>query len=116
MKKHWSALVSAGFIAASVMGFQGAAAAAPAGPVAVKAHPTGCSAQIFNPDGQQGATAKCNKSNGGHYKAIVVCKRLLTGELIDREAGVWKSGGSPSIVWCPPESASLTAGFMTKAS
>lgn len=94
MKKRWSVLVSGGFLAASVMGFQSVASAAPAGPVAVMAHPSGCSAQIFNPDGQQGATAKCNNSNGGHYKAIVVCKRSQTGELIDREAG----SGSPEAV------------------
>lgn len=118
MKKRWSVLVSAGFMAASAsaLGFQGAASAAPAGPVTAKAHPSGCSYEIQTPDGVQGASAKCTKSNGGHYKAIVVCVRSFNGDKISREASAWKSGGKLSVVWCPPESHAETAGVMTKAS
>jgi hypothetical protein len=99
----------------SVLGFQSAASAAPAGPVTVTAHPSGCSYQIINLDGHRGASAQCTKSNGGHYKAIVVCVRVLNGDRVSREAGTWKSSGV-STVWCPPETFEETAGIMTKAS
>jgi hypothetical protein len=100
---------------ASVLGFAGSASAASGGSVTVKAHPTGCDYSTMVLDGQQGAQAKCTKSNGGSYKAIVVCVRLLNKEEISREAGVWKKSGV-SIVWCPPESYAKTAGVMTRSS
>ncbi|MEV5100049.1 hypothetical protein ACFC5H_35125 [Streptomyces rochei] len=115
MKKHWSVLLSGGFLAASVLGLQGTASATSAGPSTVTAHPTGCSYKIASYDGHRGAEAECTRSNGGHYKAIVVCKRSLNGERVSREAGVWKSSGL-SIVWCPPETVPETPGIMTKAS
>lgn len=116
MKRRWSVLVSSGVLAASALGFQGAASATPGEPVTVKAHPSGCHYEKYTPDGHHGARAWCTKSNGGHYKAIVVCVRILNGEKVDREAGVWQSGGRDSIVWCPPETTTGTPGIMTKAS
>ncbi|TWD13166.1 hypothetical protein FB570_11993 [Streptomyces sp. T12] len=115
MKKSWSALISGSLMAISVLGFQSTATAASAGPVTVTAHPSGCSYQTLVLDGHRGASAQCTKSNGGHYKAIVVCRRVLNGDKVSREAAAWKSSGL-STVWCPPETIEETAGIMTKAS
>lgn len=117
MKKYWSVLASVGVLMASALGFQGAASAAPTtGPISIKAHPTGCSYEKFTPEGHQGASAKCTQSNGGHYKAIVVCVRSLNGDQVSREAATWQSGGRISVVWCPPETHAEFPGVMTKAS
>ncbi|AVH57398.1 MULTISPECIES: hypothetical protein [Streptomyces] len=116
MKKHLAVLISGGALAVSVLGLQGEAmAASTVGDISVKAHPSGCTYSKYNPDGHQGAIANCSKSNGGHYKAIVVCKRYLDGSKVTRESATWKSSGD-SIVWCPPETFSVSAGVMTKAS
>ncbi|MFF8475007.1 hypothetical protein [Streptomyces sp. NPDC015414] len=115
MKKRWSILVASGAVAA-ILGAQGAASAANGGAAPLKSHPSGCHYEKYTPDGSQGARAWCNKSNGGHYRAIVVCVRWANGERIDREALAWKSGGKDSIVFCPPESFTETPGVMTKAS
>ncbi|MFF5549343.1 hypothetical protein [Streptomyces olivaceoviridis] len=116
MKKTWSMVVAGGALAVSILGTQQVASAATVRAITVKAHPSDCHYEKFNPDGQQGATASCKKSNGGHYKAIVVCVRELNGDRVEREAGFWQSGGKVSYVWCPPESFSETAGILTKAS
>lgn len=115
MKKRWSVLVSGGVLAASVLGFQGAASAASTGSITIKSHPTGCSYEKVSYDDHRGAEAECTKSNGGHYKAIVVCVRYINGDKVSREAGVRKASG-PSIVWCPPETFPETPGIVTKAS
>lgn len=112
MKKRWSVLTAGGLLAASLLGMQGTASASS---TTVDSHPTGCSYRKANYDGHRGAEAECTRSNGGHYKAIVVCVRYLNGDKVSREAGVWKSSGL-SIVWCPPETYAETAGIMTKAS
>jgi len=116
MKKRWSVLIASSALVTSVLGFQGPASATSGGSVTVRAHPSGCHYEKYTPDGHHGARAWCTNSNGGHYKAIVVCVRILNGEKVSREAPVWQSGGRDSIVWCPPETTTQTPGIMTKAS
>ncbi|MCP3766413.1 hypothetical protein [Streptomyces sp. MAR25Y5] len=101
MKKLCATLFTA--IAMVGLGFQGTAAAA---------HPSGCSYGKWDLDG---AWAECSKSNGGKYKATVICRALDGGGDIHREAGVWKSSGV-SLVFCPTMTTYKTAGLLTKPS
>lgn len=95
MKKRLSLLAASGILAFSSLAFQGVASAAVKAPTA---HPTGCSAvEVY----AETVGAECKRSNGGHYKAIAVCKAVVGGQVVTREAGVWKSSGM-SIVHCPP--------------
>ncbi|MEW2528786.1 hypothetical protein [Streptomyces sp. NPDC047071] len=116
MKKHWSVLVASGALVVSFLGFPGMASATSGESVSIKGHPSGFHYEQHDMDGHQGVRAWCTKSNGGHYKALVICVRILNGEKIHREAGFWQSRGKDSIVWCPPETLSQDAGIMTKAS
>lgn len=109
MKKLCATLFAAMVLTA--LGLQGVATAAPAG---ATGWPTGCSNSKIA--GGNGWLAKCSKSNGGHYKAVVICVPWGgEGSLITREAASWSSSGT-SAVFCPPNSTVSSGGIMTKAS
>ncbi|WP_327185431.1 hypothetical protein [Streptomyces sp. NBC_01334] len=59
--------------------------------------------------------ARCSHSNGGHYKASVLCTRLDGGGKIDIEAVAWRTSGW-SKVYCPALTTFYSAGIVTKAS
>lgn len=106
--KKWSILVTGGAIAALSLGFHGAASAAPTG---ARAWPTGCEAQTnFN----NGAMAKCENSNGGHYKASANCTRLDGGGIVVVDAPRWRTSGW-SQVHCPTLTKFKSAAFITKS-
>jgi hypothetical protein len=107
--KKWPVLVTGGVIAAFSLGFQGVASAAPTG---ATAHPTGCT---YQNNFSNGAMAKCSKSNGGHYRAVVICTRQDGGGKITLEAPTWRTSGW-SQVYCPPLTSFSSAGITTKAS
>jgi hypothetical protein len=92
VKKIGATLLAAAGLAA--FGLQGVATAAPAG---ATAHPTQCS----NGKYENGWSMHCRKSNGGAYRASVMCKPHNGGAVIERDATVWKTSGL-SIVYCPP--------------
>jgi hypothetical protein len=104
MKKVCAILFAA--VAMATLGLQGTASATTAG------WPTGCSYGKYDIDG---AWAECSKSNGGVYRAVVICKPLDGGLNINKEASVWKTSGV-SLVFCPPMSVYQVAGITSKAS
>ncbi|NWF29228.1 hypothetical protein HW130_23730 [Streptomyces sp. PKU-EA00015] len=117
MKKLCSTLqVTMGIAACFTIGLQGTANAAPAeyvpasNDVSIMAHPTSCS----NGQNQNGWEAHCRNSNGGSYKATVTCRPRAGGDLVIRDATVWKSSGL-SIVFCPPLTAVVYGGIITKS-
>ncbi|MFC1228892.1 MULTISPECIES: hypothetical protein [Streptomyces] len=105
--KKWSILVASGMIAAFSLGFQGPVSAASMGPTA---HPTGCTYQSNN---DNGAMARCSKSNGGRYKATVMCTRLDGGGLVNIDAVAWRTSGW-SNVYCPTLTQFSSAGIITQ--
>ncbi|MBM7442615.1 hypothetical protein JOC24_006059 [Streptomyces sp. HB132] len=88
-------------------------ATASAGVVTPQAHPSGCTYSIHGA-GINGASAKCSNSNGGHYKALVICEDW-DNQKVARESQKWVSSGY-SYVSCPPMTKPTSAGIMTKAS
>ncbi|CAM5590082.1 hypothetical protein SALBM311S_03186 [Streptomyces alboniger] len=105
--KKWSALITGGVVVAFSLGFQGGASAAPTG---ATGKPTGCE---YQSNFDNGAMARCSHSNGGHYKASVLCRRLDGGGLIDLEAVAWRTSGW-SNVYCPALTQFYSAGIVTK--
>ncbi|MFD0141470.1 MULTISPECIES: hypothetical protein [unclassified Streptomyces] len=102
-------LVTGSVIAALSFGLQGTASAGPAG---ATGWPTGCTSKT---NYENGAMARCSKSNGGHYKASAICSRMDGSGKIDVEAPIWRSSGW-SYVFCPPATVFSSAGIVTKAS
>lgn len=118
----YTALAAITMMVGLTFGLQSAASAAPANvaefvvaqanyeaaseDVSVKGWPTGCYYQKHG----NGALASCSNSNGGSYKASVICTPYDGGDLIVRDATVWKTSG-PSIVNCPPLSSFYSAGI-----
>jgi hypothetical protein len=99
--------VFAAFIAAaalSTFAVQGTAVAA------ARAHPSGCKIGSNNVNG---SFAKCDRSNGGKYKATVLCLPVDGGGPIHREAGVSKTSGY-SVVSCPPRTTYMESGLLTR--
>lgn len=107
--KKMSVLVTSGVVAALSFGFQSAASAAPTGPTA---WPTGCT---YQNNFDNGAMARCDNSNGGHYRASVICIRQDGGGKIDLEAVAWRTSGW-SKVYCPALTIFYKAGIVTKSS
>ncbi|MFC8201627.1 hypothetical protein ACFUTV_40550 [Streptomyces sp. NPDC057298] len=105
--KKWSVLATGSVIAAFSLGFQGAASAAPTG---ATARPTGCT---YQSNFSNGAMASCTNSNGGHYKATVLCTRQDGGGIINLDATVWRASGW-SFVYCPALTTFSSAGIITK--
>lgn len=110
MKKLCATLFAATVIAA--LGFQGAATAAP---VSATGWPTGCTNYRAPVGGTGGWTAKCSNSNGGHYKATVICTPWGGGPLVYHDAAGWNSSGY-SVAFCPPNTSVKSGGIITKAS
>ncbi|MFJ1746452.1 MULTISPECIES: hypothetical protein [unclassified Streptomyces] len=106
--KKWPVLVMGGALAAFSLGFGGTASAAPAG---ATAWPTGCTYQSnFN----NGAMARCDHSNGGHYKAGVNCLRQDGGGMVVLDAVAWRTSGW-SNVYCPALTVFHSASIITKS-
>ena len=106
--KKWSIIATGGVVAAFTLGFQATATALPTG---AQAHPSDCT---FQDNFSNGAMAKCNKSNGGHYKAAVDCTRWDGGGVVTIEAPTWRSSGW-SQVYCPSQTTFRSAGITTKS-
>lgn len=68
----------------------GAGVTASASEVGANAHPTDCHYEI--PSAGYGAAARCNKDNGGEYRALVICKDPQTGKVADFHGG-WRQYG-----------------------
>lgn len=105
MKKIYSLLAVVALALGMAFGIQGGASAEPAAPVAreaaaadvsIQAWPTGCSHEAFAGEGWR---AKCNRSNGGSWHAVVVCLPSDGGEEFQR-FGPWRYSGW-STVYCP---------------
>ena len=116
MKKSVSVLRAAtGVVAFLALGLQGSAAASPstpsppAGERSASAHPTGCS----NAKHGNGWRAICSNSNGGSYRASVLCRPLAGGAPVQRDPAVWKSSGI-SVVNCPPLTRVISGSFWTR--
>ncbi|GAB2901982.1 hypothetical protein GCM10027074_78610 [Streptomyces deserti] len=86
----------------------GAGASASASEVGVKAHPSDCHYEIA---GKWGTVARCEKDNGGSYRASGTCK-FPNGKLQEM-AGPWKWTG-PSYAYCPGDSKAVSAGITTR--
>lgn len=76
---------------------------------AATAHPTGCRQQVVS---TSMAVAACSKANGGHYRAVAVCKDTDTGDvkLFD---GDWRNNGSFSKAYCQGSTRIQSAGIET---
>lgn len=75
------------------------------------ARPTGCSYEVFT---DKITVAMCENANGGHYRALAICKDE-TGRV--REfVGDWRNNGSFSKAYCQGSSRTQSAGVETKVS
>lgn len=79
---------------------------------AAKAWPTGCTQQEV---GSKMTVAKCSNSNGGHYRAVAVCKDTDNGRIYLFD-GDWRNNGSWSKAYCQGSTRVQSAGIETKAS
>ncbi|WP_404959150.1 hypothetical protein [Streptomyces sp. 147326] len=104
MKKLYTALLAG--TAMAFIGLQGVATAAPTG------WPDGCS--NFRAPVGGGWVATCSNSNGGHFKATVICQAWDGGGLINVDAVGWSSG-NPSFVSCPPHTSVKSGGILTRS-
>ncbi|GAA2288150.1 hypothetical protein GCM10010415_69390 [Streptomyces atrovirens] len=77
---------------------------------AAAGRPTGCTQQV---SGSRMTVARCDESNGGHYRAVAVCKDTDTGaiKLFD---GDWRNNGSWSKAYCQGSTIVQSAGIETK--
>ncbi|MEU0457364.1 hypothetical protein ABZ322_31155 [Streptomyces sp. NPDC006129] len=119
MKKLSAALFAA--VAITTFGLQSTATAAEAGSqgnVSVKGWPTGCKngkhQAFLGSYTAQGWYAECKNSNGGHYKATIICRPMDGGNDIYRDAPVWKSSGK-SYVYCPEFTIRLEGGIIERS-
>jgi hypothetical protein len=81
------------------------------GSASVRAWPTGCTNGKFD----NGWSAKCTHSNGGSYRATVICQPYGGGDKVWRDANVWRTSGI-SRVFCPPLTQVLSGGIESRAS
>ncbi|CAM5589853.1 hypothetical protein SALBM311S_03182 [Streptomyces alboniger] len=84
--------------------------AIPNASAAANANPTGCHYEV--PSGKWGGVARCDKSNGGHYRALVLCKDPDTGALKEF-VGDWRTTGW-SKAYCGITGTASSAGIETK--
>jgi hypothetical protein len=119
MKKLSAALFAA--VAITAFGLQSTATAAEVnsqGNVSVKGHPTGCKdgkyAKSLGGYTALGWYAECKKSNGGRYKASIICRPFDGGDDIYIDAPVWKTSGK-SIVFCPESSIRIDGGLLSRS-
>lgn len=102
-------LATGGVVASLILALQGTASAAPTG---AQGWPTGCT---YQSNYKNGAMAKCDNSNGGHYKAAVDCTRWDNAGVVTMEAPRWRTSGW-SQVFCPAQTSFRSAGITTKSS
>lgn len=76
----------------------------------ITGRPTGCTAEV---SGDKMTVARCGSSNGGHYRAVAVCKDPDTGD-IKLFDGDWRNNGSFSKAYCQGATRVQSAGFETK--
>ncbi|WP_158820894.1 MULTISPECIES: hypothetical protein [unclassified Streptomyces] len=105
MKKRYVALLAAAAIAP--LGLHALAAAPPTG------RPTGCTDHQSSPGG--GWLATCGDSNGGHYKAAVICTRSDGAGDVTVHSVDWKDKGEPSYIACPPFTSVKSGGIITRS-
>ncbi|MFF4424306.1 hypothetical protein ACFY04_26595 [Streptomyces sp. NPDC001549] len=105
MKKRYTALLAGAAMA--LLGLQGAATAAPTG------WPTGCTNHKSWTGG--GWLATCSHSNGGHYKAAVICTRDDGGPDVTVHSVTWKDDGDFSFIACPPLTSVKGGGIITRS-
>ncbi|UUU25332.1 hypothetical protein [Streptomyces sp. DSM 40750] len=105
MKKTCAMLFAA--IAMATLGLQGTANAAST------AWPTGCEYRKYFGD-DAASEAWCDRSNGGSYKAAVICTPLDGGNDVHHEATAWKRSGI-SYAFCPPRTRYKSAGIVTRS-
>jgi hypothetical protein len=120
MKRSIYSLLAALALAASMLfGIPGAAGAAPEAPaaygaatddVSIQAWPTGCRHESIAGEGYR---AKCDRSNGGSWHAVVICMPTDGGDTFQR-FGPWRKSGW-STVYCPVLTNSR-GGFMIERS
>lgn len=113
MRNRWAALLVGGVMASFTLGVQGTASAATNEAATTLGWPTGCT---YGDNGANGAQARCTNSNGGHYKATATCQPYSGGPAIYIDAKRWSSGGEWSNAYCPPLTAFIDAGILSKAS
>ncbi|WP_369146892.1 hypothetical protein [Streptomyces sp. R44] len=112
MQKSYRALITA--TAAAVLGIAGTATAT-AAPASATAHPTGCTNSYYKGsyEGMVGWQASCSKSNGGRYKAVVICTPYLGGKDVVLEPTSWQTSGK-SYVFCPAFTIVKSGGITTR--
>ncbi|MEV8595661.1 hypothetical protein [Streptomyces sp. NPDC052012] len=93
----------AGLVLAAVPAAVGAAA----GP---SARPTGCHYEVAN---ASMTVANCENSNGGHYRAVALCKEADTGAYKEF-VGDWRNNGGWSKAYCGGSYRVSSAGIDTK--
>ncbi|PSM38124.1 hypothetical protein C6Y14_37865 [Streptomyces dioscori] len=97
-----------GLLLAGIFSF-GAGATASADTMDVQAHPSGCEFKIQD---AWRTMAKCSESNGGHYRAIAVCKD--SEGRVTNAVGAWKNNSTPSYAYCSGSGKPTAAGVETK--
>ncbi|MGW7333215.1 hypothetical protein ACWGIU_32395 [Streptomyces sp. NPDC054840] len=105
MKKWYTALLAGA--ATALLGLQGVTTATPPG------WPTGCTDHKSSTGA--GWLATCGDSNGGHYKAAVICKRADGGPDVSVHSVAWKDRGGPSFIACPPFTTVKSGGIITRS-
>ncbi len=106
MKKRYTVLLTGA--ATALLGLQGGVAtAAPTG------WPTGCTNERSSTGG--GWLATCSHSNGGHYKAAVICARADGGGDVSVHSVEWKDKRDPSSIACPPFTSVKSGGIITRS-
>lgn len=113
MKQRWTKFfVGFMLVALVAIGIPSAASAEPATTepeFTAQGWPTGCSTGPVN----NGAYATCSASNGGHYRAIIICEDWY-GQKINRSAPNWLTSGY-SVVYCPPLTDRIANGIESRA-
>ncbi|QXV55746.1 hypothetical protein [Amycolatopsis sp. TNS106] len=115
MKKRRTTLFAGGVLALLLTaGMYGSAHAATQGTLAaeteigIQGWPTDCRTGPAS----NGSYATCGQSNGGHYRATVICEDWF-GQVVWRSAPNWVSSGY-SIVYCPPETSRIHYGIESR--
>ncbi|CAM5590026.1 hypothetical protein SALBM311S_03185 [Streptomyces alboniger] len=77
---------------------------------AATGRPTGCTYEAVN---SQMTVARCSEANGGHYRALAMCKDAETGRF-QEFVGDWRNNGSWSKAYCQGSYRNPSPGIETK--